>query len=147
MISPIDEKNQSSDLFSLVLNSLLRSHALTNSNLNPSYITTELNLGQNVNNSSHSSTKDIAILVNEIDLLNTDNLELLLNLNSNVTSSHNNVSFFNVNSYNDISSYNTNLTLNTKKHPKTYSYNSNYSTIDKNLLLDLYILSTLRNLK
>ena len=147
VISPIDEKNQSNDLFSLILNNLLRSHALTNSNLNPSYITTELNLGQNVDNSSHSSTKDIAILVNEIDLLNTDNLELLLNLNSNITSSHNNVSFFNVNSYADISSYNTNLTLNTKKHPKTYSYNSNYSTIDKNLLLDLYILSTLRNLK
>jgi hypothetical protein len=120
---------------------MLRSRSLTNSNLNPVYLNTELNRVQQYNNLTNTDMKDISILVSETDLLSIDNLELLLNLNSNIASVHNSVSFFNVNNYINNDLLNPNLTLNFKKTTHKGNLNSNYSSIDNNLLLDLYVLS------
>lgn len=141
LVTSFDNKNKSSNMFSIILNSMLRSRSLTNSNLNPVYLNTELNRVQQYNNPTNTDLKDISILVSETDLLSIDNLELLLNLNSNVTSVHNSVSFFNVNSYVNNDLLNPNLTLNLKKTTLKGNLNSNYSSIDNNLLLDLYVLS------
>ena len=141
LATSLDTKNNSSNLFSLILNSMLRSRSLTNSNLNPVYLNTELNRVQQYTNLTNTDTKDISILVSETDLLSIDNLELLLNLNNNITSVHNSVSFFNVNSYVNNDLLNPNLTLNFKKTTSKFNLNSNYSSMDNNLLLDLYVLS------
>ena len=141
LATSFDTKNNSSNLFSLILNSMLRSRSLTNSNLNPVYLNTELNRVQQYTNLTNTDTKDISILVSETDLLSIDNLELLLNLNNNITSVHNSVSFFNVNSYVNNDLLNPNLRLNFKKTTSKFNLNSNYSSMDNNLLLDLYVLS------
>lgn len=140
--STIDQKQQSSTLFNLILNGMLRSNSLTNSSLNPTYLNTYISSLKKPNQLNVSNDKDVSILITELDLLNTDNLELLLNLNNNITSLDNNVSFFNLNNYHNDYLTNTHLVLNLQKHPKKHNLNSHYTHIDNKLLIDLYLLST-----
>lgn len=140
--STVDQKQQSSNLFNLILNGMLRSNSLTNSSLNPTYLNTYISSLKKPNQLNVSNDKDISILITELDLLNTDNLELLLNLNNNITSLNNNVSFFNLNNYHNDYLTNTHLVLNLQKHPKKHNLNSHYTHIDNKLLIDLYLLST-----
>lgn len=140
--STVDQKQQSSNLFNLILNGMLRSNSLTNSSLNPTYLNTDISSLKKPNQLNVSNDKDVSILITELDLLNTDNLELLLNLNNNITSLDNNVSFFNLNNYHNDYLTNTHLVLNLQKHPKKHNLNSHYTHIDNKLLIDLYLLST-----
>lgn len=140
--STVDQKQQSSNLFNLILNGMLRSNSLTNSSLNPTYLNTYISSLKKPNQLNVSNDKDVSILITELDLLNTDNLELLLNLNNNITSLDNNVSFFNLNNYHNDYLTNTHLVLNLQKHPKKHNLNSHYTHIDNKLLIDLYLLST-----
>ena len=140
--STVDQKQQSSTLFNLILNGMLRSNSLTNSSLNPTYLNTYISSLKKPNQLNVSNDKDVSILITELDLLNTDNLELLLNLNNNITSLNNNVSFFNLNNYHNDYLTNTHLVLNLQKHPKKHNLNSHYTHIDNKLLIDLYLLST-----
>ena len=140
--STVDQKQQSSNLFNLILNGMLRSNSLTNSSLNPTYLNTYISSLKKPNQLNVSNDKDVSILITELDLLNTDNLELLLNLNNNITSLNNNVSFFNLNNYHNDYLTNTHLVLNLQKHPKKHNLNSHYTHIDNKLLIDLYLLST-----
>lgn len=142
IMNTADQKNQSNNLFNLILNGMLRSNSLTNSNLNPTYLTNYISSLKKTTNLNVTSDKDVSILVTELDLLNTDNLELLLNLNNNITSLSNDVSFFNLNNYNNNSLTNSHLSLNLRKNSQKYNLNSNYTNIDNKLLLDLYLLST-----
>lgn len=140
--STVDQKQQSSNLFNLILNGMLRSNSLTNSSLNPTYLNTYISSLKKPNQLNVSNDKDVSILITELDLLNTDNLELLLNLNNNITSLDNNVSFFNLNNYHNDYLTNTHLVLNLQKHPKKHNLNSHYTHIDNKLLIDLYLLAT-----
>ncbi len=121
---------------------MLRSNSLTNSSLNPTYLNTYISSLKKPNQLNVSNDKDVSILITELDLLNTDNLELLLNLNNNITSLDNNVSFFNLNNYHNDYLTNTHLVLNLQKHPKKHNLNSHYTHIDNKLLIDLYLVST-----
>ena len=142
IIKTADQKSQSSNLFNLILNGMLRSNSLTNSSLNPTYLTNYTSSLKKPTNLNVTGDKDVSILVTELDLLNADNLELLLNLNSNITSLSNDVSFFNINNYSNNTLTNSHLSLNLRKNSKKHSLNSNYTNIDNKLLLDLYLLST-----
>jgi hypothetical protein len=141
-MSTVDQKHQSNNLFNLILSGMLRSNYLTNSSLNPTYLNTYPSSLKKPNKLDLSNEKDASILVVELDLLNTDNLELLLNLNSNITSPNNDVSFFNLNKYQNDAITNTCLVLNLQKHPQKHNLNSHYTHIDNKLLIDLYLLST-----
>lgn len=83
--------------YALLLNTLTKSPNLTNGILNPTYSTTVLNHSTK----SHviNSTKDITLLINEWDILNSDNLEILNNFNNAITNNHSDLTFFNINDY------------------------------------------------
>jgi len=126
--------------YSLLLSTLTCSHNLTNSTLNPTYFNTTFNT--NSLNSVNNNTKDLTLIINDLDLLNIDNLEVLTNFSNTLNHYDTNLSFFNVNSYNTTID-NTTLNFTSEKHSKrmNFAINNNLLKSDSKLLTDMYILT------
>lgn len=128
--------------YALLLNTLTKSPQLTNGTLNPTYLT--LNINRSNNSTLLNSTKDITLLINDLDMLNSDNLEILNNFNNTITNNNSDLTFFNVNTYNtDLVS--TSLVFNSKlsKTKPNVTTTTPFLNSDRRLLTDMVILTTL----
>jgi len=128
--------------FSLILNNLTKSPNLTNSTLNPTYL--NVNFKNSINNQFINNSKDLTLIVNDLETFNVDNLEVLTNFNNIIDNTSLDLTFFNINSYNN-NFNNTNLNFNNKK--TTVKSNlvttTTFLNSDVKLLTDMYILMLL----
>lgn len=121
-----------------VISNLIKSNKLTNHCFDPSKMFDVVGVGSTFEGGS--TYKDLLTLTTDYDLMNTDNLEILSNLSSSLTSNDYQFNYFNSLNYN---SQAPNLTLNFNTNSSNVSFSSYYQKSDSVLLNDIYTLSYL----
>jgi hypothetical protein len=127
----------------LILSNLVKSPQLTNGTLNPNYFLN--NFTNSITMQTNLNSKDLTLVVNDLDTFNVDNLEILSNLSNLNNTIGTDLMFFNFNSYNN-QPLNTKLNfINSINHVKGNNHlTTTFLNSDFKLLTDLYILMLLQ---
>lgn len=127
----------------LILSNLVKSPQLTNGTLNPNYFLT--NFTNSTSLQTNLNSKDLTLVVNDLDTFNVDNLEILSNISNLNSTIGTDLVFFNFNLYSN-KPLNTKLNfINSTNHTKVNTHlTTTFLNSDLKLLTDLYILMLLQ---
>jgi len=123
-----------------IIANLIKSNKLTNQHLDPSNVF-EINPGILSMNSS-STYKDLLTVNTDYDLMNLDNLEIMSNLSSSLTSNNYQFNYFNTLTYQP-QTVTLDLSFNSNISSDNVKFTPYYQTSDSVLLTDIFTLSHL----